>query len=160
MDNSGGKMMAIVLVILLMGGSVALFFMMSVLQEMNPDVHDHTHEYTVIGVLDGEECTGTGVSKYTPENSTTYVYEVTLEFGPSNSEKITFPLIFTKDEKMESSLYNYIGEETIGEKTVSVYERSEKGIDYTYYIGEHCTMICAHVVSDHYDVTADIVESA
>ena len=161
MDNSGSKMMAIVLVILLMGGSIALFFMMTVLQEMNPDIHDQTHEYTVIGILEDEDCTGTGTSKYTPETSTAYVYEVDLTFSSKNySESIKFPLIFNLDDKMEPSMFNYIGEETIGDKIVSVYTHNENSKHYTYYIGEHCTMMRVTVVSETYNITADIVESA
>ena len=161
MDLSGNKAMAIVLVILLMGGSVALFFMMEMMHQLNPDIHEESHDYTVTGTLYEEDCTGTGESKYAPENSRTYVYSVKLEVKSANhSEDINFGLIFDKDEKMEPSIYKYIGEETIGDKTVSVYNYTEKGVNYTYYIGEHCKMIRAHVVSDHYDVIADIVESA
>ena len=161
MDNSGSKMMAIVLVILLMGGSIALFFMMTVLQEMNPDIHDQSHEYTVIGTLEDEDCTGTGTSKYTPETSTAYVYEVDLTFSSKNhSDSIKFPLIFNLDEKMEPSLFTYINDEVIDGKTVSVYTHSENGTNYRYYIGEHCTMIRVTVVSETYNITANIVESA
>jgi hypothetical protein len=160
MNNFGGKGAAIVLVILIMGGSLALFFMMQVMNQINPDVHEESHDYSVVGVLYEEDCTGTGKTEYAPESAKAYVYSFELKISSkSHSETIKMPLIFNTDDKMED-MFHYVGEETIGDVTVSVYTQENQEGFCTFYIGEKCKMIRCTIVSDDYSITADIVESA
>ena len=160
MENLANKGMAVILVILLMGGALAVFFMMQVMNQMNPDVHEETHNYDVVGILYEEDCVGTGTTKYAPESERAYVYTFEIKIASkSHSETIKMPLIFDKNDKMED-MYQYIGEETIGDVTVSVYTLDSKEGFCTFYIGEKCKMIRCTIVSDNYSVTADIKESA
>ncbi len=160
MVNSSQKVAMVILVLVLMAGSVAMFFMMNILHEMNPDPHEESHDYTIGGTLYGEDCTGTGKSTYAPENSNTYVYSVKFSFKSENhSQDIRFALLFDKEEKLNPSLYHHIRDDTIDGKAVSVYEYSNDKVSYTLYIGDTCTMIRADAVGENFSITADIVRS-
>lgn len=86
------------------------------------------------------------------------VYTVSVSVDSSVSHLDTsFSLLFDSDDRLDSTLYTHMGEERIGEKKVDVWTHSEKGVDYTLYTSDRCTLETFALVSSGYSLTGTLV---
>ena len=154
MEGQINKGAVIVLVVLLMASSIALFFMFQMYSTLNPDYHEHDDDFEFTGTFYGEDCTGDGKSKYTNESAREHVYylEYSLKYGGKVYSDST-GLIFGEDDQLIPDLFTKVGISTLDDVDVTVYERSENGVDYTYYIAEKCTLLKIVMESSDYSIT-------
>ena len=143
-----------------MFGSISLFLIGQLLNEMNPDPYNYSNDYEFTGTLDGVDCTGTGTTTYYRENDNYHLYQLEVKISNSVRSEVKYvPMIFELDDRM-IDLFEYIGKETIEGIETSVYEQYREGIDYTFYIGEMCELIRVDMVSKDLNVIGLIVEKS
>ena len=161
MNDLGTKGAALIFVVLIMAGSLGMFALMQIIEFNNPDPNVHTDKYQFSGSLYGEPCSGMGTSDYKEESSREYVYylEYTVE-SASHRENLSTGMIFDLHGDMVSDLYEYKGDDTIDGKAVKVWYQENKGVDYTYYVAEHCTVLKMLIQCSDYNLTGIIVQES
>ena len=146
----GGKAMPLALVLVMLVGSFALFAIYEVVMISNPDPHFHSHEYSISGTFYGEECEGIMTSEYKPESTSEYIYEYKWTARSENhSYDDDFGVFFGRNEMPLESIYDYIGEEAVGDKVLQIWSYSHEGIDYILYVGELCTIEMVGITADY-----------
>lgn len=151
--------MYVVAVILMMGIAIGSYVMMQAWDSKNPSPYDHSDDYSFEGTFDGAECSGEGKSYYYSESSSDYLYVLryTLHHKGVDSD-YDLRMDFDRNEKMQpSSTFIDMGEGTFDDKPVHIWKTNLEGTEYTFYVGDYCTLIAVHLVSDRMDVTGRIV---
>lgn len=130
-------------VAVLMVGSLSIYAM----SELNhaEDPHEAERNYIVSGTMDGAECIGTGIAKYSPENSNYHVYSYFLNLGDAGT--FSFGMIFLSDDTPDPALYVEAGSSEIEGESVSIWKQTNEGVEYTFYISDFCTVEKAEIVS-------------
>ena len=150
----------VVAVLLMMGIAIGSFFMMQAWDSKNPSPYDHSDSYSFEGTFGGVDCYGEGESRYYSESSYDYLYIVKYTIHHSGIDSdYDFKMDFDRDEKMQpSNTYIDMGKGTFDDTPVHIWKAVLDGTEYTYYVGEYCTLIGVHIVSDHLDVIGKIVK--
>ena len=158
-DSMGSKATVVLFCVLLIMGSVMFFLLFEAMNAKNPDPYMASHEYTFEGEIYGEICTGSGTIVNTPENANAHLYslEYTLQSAVVR-ESFQFGILFGLDDRPDSSIYSYVGTETIGEKELSVWKGEKSSLEYIMYIGEKCTIEKLLIESDDHHVAGYLVE--
>jgi len=155
----GGKGAAVVLVLLLMAGSVGIFLIGQVLNSVNPDPYNFSEDYTFTGTLDDRICTGTGSTRFCPENDNYHLYQFDITVSSvSRTENMSIALIFDKDDTMVSNIYKHIGKDLVDGVQVDVYDYGNNGIDYRLYVGEKCRLIKIDITAEDRDIVGTIAD--
>ena len=150
---------AIVLVILMIGATAGAFVMFQALESKTPHPYQHSHDYTFEGTMSGVPCTGQGHSSYVSESDLEYLYIVNYSLSGTKEIDARFDMAFDTSEKMlPDSIYKDGGIGTFDGKDVHIWTAALDGKDYTFYVGDHCTLIGVHIVCDEYDVTGTIAD--
>ncbi|MDO5861815.1 MAG: hypothetical protein Q4Q58_03365 [Thermoplasmata archaeon] len=152
------RMAAVALVALLtvVTASFALVFMG--LSGSESDEREASHEYVLTGTVDGAECTGTGTSEYVNETGSGRVFQFTFTaVTDSGSRTLEFGIAFDLEDSPNASIYRSLGTADIDGETVGVWSYSEDGIEYTFYVGELCTVERVCIASSNYEITGVIV---
>ena len=160
----GGKgrtvILATVIVILSVAMSGTGYLLFQILDDAyGEDEYKQSHNYSVDGtIMDGEapiSCHGTGVSRYASDTQIyrTYQFELHVSYG-TDSKELRFGFICGEDGMLLSDSYNHIGDS--GDCTI--WERFEKGIRYTFHVGESSTVKILKISSETMSITATMLE--
>lgn len=145
---------AIVLVILMIGSTAGAFIAYQILDSKNSQPYEHSHDYAFEGTISGETCTGEGHSSYVPESTIQYLYAVDYSLSGPKEISAHFNIAFDASERMvPDSTYKDAGTGTFDDRDVHIWTATVDGKDYTFYIGDRCTLIGVHIVCSEYDVT-------
>ena len=157
-DGLSSKGVTILFVVMIVIGAVMMYAMVNLLQSANPSPYDHSHEYDVVGTLDGESCTGAGSSKYAPENANCHLYRFDMEVSTAGgaSEKLNFGMLFDKDGTVNESMYTFLRSETYEGQELDVWKYVESGSTYTFHVGEYCHVMRVDVESEDCVLTATV----
>lgn len=148
-------MIVTIFVAIFMVGTLSLYAL-SMMNDVE-DPHETERHYAVSGTWGGVECEGTGVAKYTPENSNYHLYSYVLDLD--NGETFSFGMVFLADDTPDPSLYVTTGSTEIDGKSVSIWTHDNLGVDYTFYISDFCTVEKAILVSDSMDLVLVLLSS-
>jgi len=158
-SRNGNLMVTVVLVILMMAGVAGMFLVMQALNSANPDPHEESHEYVFEGTIDGIACSGTGKSTYAPESLLEFYYVV--DYTVSSVDKTVtnrFMLAFDTDDELVPELYEYVGQQLIGDIETKVWTYSHNGVDYTFYTGGKCVLYLVEIESSELSLVGKIVD--
>lgn len=152
------KVVYAALVVLMMLATLSVVLVYSGLSASYVDEREASHEYTVEGTLDGDACTGAGTSEYVPETTAGRLYE--FSFTISSEQKtidLEFGIAFDTEDTPLTELYECIGTGTVDGVAVTIWYCEDNGVEYTFYVGELCTVQRVTVESSGYSVTGYIV---
>lgn len=154
----GDTAVTVAFVALLIAGSAATFLVYEGWNSMHPDERELSHGYEFEGTYDGMPCTGSGVSEHIGFRGgyRLYTLSITMESGDVR-DSASLNLIFDDTDSLDTTLYTLVGEEDLDGKSVTVWTRTENGIDYTFFISEGCLLESISMSSPHFRLTGSVI---
>lgn len=145
-------------VALLIAGSASAFLLYEGWTSANPDEREVDRAYSFEGICDGEQCVGTGESKFIGFRGGYRLYTLDVEFDSGGiSHEASLNLIFDEHDRLDSTLYTLIAEDDSDGGAVSVWTRSENGIDYTLHVSDNCLLKSITLSSAHFRLTGVVI---
>ncbi len=156
-ESLGSKGSAILMCVVLIAGSMVMFALYYGMSTTHPDPHEEDQMLSVTGTLHGEECTGDCAIEFVPEGGDYRLYQAkTTLISAGGSKDIRFGIMFGKDDRPASKMYEYKGTEQIGDVLTSVWTHSENDTDYTIYTGDLCRVLRFVAENDEYVITGNL----
>lgn len=123
--------------------------------------YGHSDSYDITGTysLEGTPyvASGTADCRTDLEGSSIFVYTFSydVKYGSDKSLSLTSYLMCNKKGEITST-YTYVSEGPDGH---SLWKVTERGVDYTYEVGEHCKVYSIKVSSTQLNLTVSIINS-
>lgn len=151
-------MLLIIMTAVMVMGILTAYAIGNMLVGSVDDVHTEPREYVVTGQYGGTDVTGTGKSTYTAESRLEYSHQVDTTVGLPGEEKVStsFMYFFTEDGPVD--LYKFVGEMTLGDKIVDVWQYDVPEATVTFMVDDDLKIVQYTLKGEMWNVTGTIIE--